>query len=88
MSTGRPPVRGKVGTTSRPSAAWARSELASDDGGGGGSAGRTGCSGNDKGGGGGGAGGSSHVGGVTGGATVNGVRAGNGQVKITFPVTP
>ncbi|HVH42487.1 MAG TPA: chorismate mutase [Labilithrix sp.] len=32
VSTGRPPVRGKLRTTSRPSAASARSELASDDG--------------------------------------------------------
>jgi hypothetical protein len=54
-------------------------------GGGGGSAGTVGCSGNDKGGGGGGAGGSNFIGGVTNGAVLNSVRAGSGQIKITWP---
>ncbi len=53
-------------------------------GGGGGSAGTTGCSGNDKGGGGGGAGGSSYTGGIPLSITVNGVRAGHGQVRIRW----
>lgn len=53
-------------------------------GGGGGSAGTTSCSGNNKGGGGGGAGGSSDISGVTSGTIVNGIRQGNGVVKITY----
>lgn len=57
-------------------------------GGGGGSAGTTGCSGNDKGGGGGGAGGSNDVSGVTSGSSTNGIRTGNGVVKISYLVGP
>ncbi len=54
-------------------------------GGGGGSAGTTGCSGNDKGGGGGGAGGSSYTGGMTATlALTQGIRSGNGVVKISY----
>jgi Concanavalin A-like lectin/glucanases superfamily/Secretion system C-terminal sorting domain/Ig-like domain CHU_C associated len=54
-------------------------------GGGGGSAGTAGCSGNDKGGGGGGAGGSSYTGGMTtAGALAQGIRSGNGVVKISY----
>jgi hypothetical protein len=59
-------------------------------GGGGGSAGTTGCSGNSKGAGGGGGGGSSYVGGVTSGASVNGIWLGNGMCTIswTSPTPP
>jgi hypothetical protein len=54
-------------------------------GGGGGSAGTSACQGNDKGGGGGGAGGSSYTGGMTtAGALTQGIRTGNGVVKISY----
>jgi hypothetical protein len=54
-------------------------------GGGGGTAGTTACSGNDKGAGGGGAGGSSYNAGMTTtGTLTQGLRAGNGVVKISY----
>ena len=53
-------------------------------GGGGGSAGTTGCSGNDKGGGGGGAGGTSNASLVINGNTTQGVRTGQGMVRISW----